>query len=265
MLKIKILIIIFCCIGVVKAQTVIPPSSETPPGWIYYDGDEFNGDVIDSRYWGIYGSPKVGRPTYNQENKAMLQTYRPEQVFIETLPTGEKICRIRSFKSKDAPSPVHPSVKSKTGWWSGALSSRDSDTEKYYPLFCRIEIKAKVPYLYGLWNALWLRHYKGAGVAEIDILEFFTKAFGENPYPAKANQTLHLFNSETQKLGINLPKGQIRYTEIGDDKPGDNFHVYAVQIDPDPVDNNHAIITFLIDNKVNYQIHTRTQLGGCIY
>ena len=47
MLKIKILIIIFCCIGVVKAQTVIPPSSETPPGWIYYDGDEFNGDVID--------------------------------------------------------------------------------------------------------------------------------------------------------------------------------------------------------------------------
>ena len=39
MLKIKILIIIFCCIGVVKAQTVIPPSSETPPGWIYYDGD----------------------------------------------------------------------------------------------------------------------------------------------------------------------------------------------------------------------------------
>ena len=55
MLKIKILIIIFCCIGVVKAQTVIPPSSETPPGWIYYDGDEFNGDVIDSRYWGIYG------------------------------------------------------------------------------------------------------------------------------------------------------------------------------------------------------------------
>ena len=261
MLKIKILIIIFCCIGVVKAQTVIPPSSETPPGWIYYDGDEFNGDVIDSQYWGIYGSPKVGRPTYNQENKAMLQTYRPEQVFIETLPTGEKICRIRSFKSKDAPSPVHPSVKSKTGWWSGALSSRDSDTEKYYPLFCRIEIKAKVPYLYGLWNALWLRHYKGAGVAEIDILEFFTKAFGENPYPSKANQTLHLFNSETQKLGINLPKGQIRYTEIGDDKPGDNFHVYAVQIDPDPVDNNHAIITFLIDNKVNYQIHTRTQLG----
>lgn len=113
----------------------------------------------------------------------------------------------------------------------------------------------------GFWNALWLRHYKGAGVAEIDILEFFTKAFGENPYPAKANQTLHLFNSETQKLGINLPKGQIRYTEIGDDKPGDNFHVYAVQIDPDPVDNNHAIITFLIDNKVNYQIHTRTQLG----
>lgn len=179
MLKIKILIIIFCCIGVVKAQTVIPPSSETPPGWIYYDGDEFNGDVIDSRYWGIYGSQKVGRPTYNQENKAMLQTYRPEQVFIETLPTGEKICRIHSFKSKDAPSPVHPSVKSKTGWWSGALSSRDSDTEKYYPLFCRIEIKAKVPYLYGLWNALWLRHYKGAGVAEIDILEFLPKLSGK--------------------------------------------------------------------------------------
>ena len=46
MLKIKILIIIFCCIGVVKAQTVIPPSSETPPGWIYYDGDEFNGCLL---------------------------------------------------------------------------------------------------------------------------------------------------------------------------------------------------------------------------
>lgn len=91
MLKIKILIIIFCCIGVVKAQTVIPPSSETPPGWIYYDGDEFNGDVIDSRYWGIYGSQKVGRPTYNQENKAMLQTY----------PSGAGLYRNPSYRRED--------------------------------------------------------------------------------------------------------------------------------------------------------------------
>ena len=105
-----------------------------------------------------------------------------------------------------------------------------------------------------------LRHYKGAGVAEIDILEFFTKAFGENLYPPKRIKPC-ICSIRNAKLGINLPKGQIRYTEIGDDKPGDNFHVYAVQIDPDPVDNNHAIITFLIDNKVNYQIHTRTQLG----
>ena len=108
MLKIKILIIIFCCIGVVKAQTVIPPSSETPPGWIYYDGDEFNGDVIDSRYWGIYGSPKVGRPTYNQENKAMLQTYRPEQVFIETLPQERRFVEFAHSKVKMRSVPFIP-------------------------------------------------------------------------------------------------------------------------------------------------------------
>lgn len=260
---IKKIALVTCLIFSVSllAQYSVPPSAAQQPGWIYYDGDEFNGTHINEEYWGIYGSDQIGNSTYNQKTKAMLQTYRPEQVTIQQLISGETVCRIRSEKDKSAPSPLEASVKNKTGWWSGGLSSRDAVSKKYYPLFSRIEIKAKAPYVYGVWNAFWLRHYKGASVAELDILEFFVKAFGDDDFPAKISQAIHMYNNQTKRTEINLPKGQKRYTEIGDDSPGDNFHIYAVQIDPDPMDKNHAIITFFVDDKVNYQIETRTRLG----
>ena len=50
------------------------------------------------------------------------------------------------------------------------MSSRDA--KKYYPFYSRIEVKAKVPYEFGTWMALWLRHRMGASKFEIDLLEF---------------------------------------------------------------------------------------------
>ena len=38
----------------------------------------------------------------------------------------------------------------------------------YYPLYSRIEVKAKIPYEFGTWMALWLRHCNGASTFEID-------------------------------------------------------------------------------------------------
>lgn len=223
-----------------------------PEGWKYYDGDEFNLEHVNDLYWGVYGAKSIGNSAYGQGNQQMVQTYRPEQLSMHKLASGESVCRITSMKGQGAPKP-RPPVSDKEGWWSGALSSRDAN--KFYPLYSRMEIRAKVPNVYGVWHAFWLRYFAGADIAEIDIQEFFVKENGLN----KLTQSTHLHNSITDKLSINVPRGQNRTFPVHD--PANTFHVYGVQIDPDPQNKHEAIITFLLDGEVTYSFSTHTIPG----
>lgn len=125
---------------------------------------KFNNKEIDHSYWGIYGDEYTFNKRYGQK-QGMLQTYRKEQIsFIDD--QGKKVVRITATRDDNPPATTYEPEKHRPGWWSGVLSSRDaknynSNPSKFYPLFSRIEIKAKVPYEYGVWMALWLRHYKG--------------------------------------------------------------------------------------------------------
>lgn len=227
------------------------PANEVPAGWYYYDGDEFNGVEIDNKYWGIYGDNYTFNANYGSP-QGMLQTYRKEQVSIVNDGTM-RVARITATRDGNPPSPAHSSVSHRPGWWSGALSSRDSKNygyaSKMYPLFSRIEVKAKVPYYYGVWMAAWLRHYLGAGIAELDLEEFFVKYYQTTSNPYQVNQTVHVFNSETGKTDVNANK-MARYTILSAN-PGNEYHIYGVQIDPDPVaPKEHAIISFLLDGVV---------------
>lgn len=227
------------------------PASEVPSGWFYYDGDEFNGLDIDNRYWGVYGDNYTFNANYGAQ-QGMLQTYRKEQVSIVN-DGSLRVARITATRESNPPAPYLTSVANRPGWWSGALSSRDAKNygfpSKMYPLFSRIEVKAKVPYEYGVWMAAWLRHYLGAGVAELDLEEFFVKYYQTTNNPYQVNQTVHVFNSETGKTDVNVNK-MARYTILSDN-PNKDYHVYGVQIDPDPsAPNEHAIISFLFDGRV---------------
>lgn len=234
------------------------PASEVPVGWYYYDGDEFNGVEIDNKYWGIYGDNFTQNANYGAP-QGMLQTYRKEQVAIVN--DGDKrVARITATRDGNPPAPTHSSVAHRPGWWSGGLSSRDANrygnNSKMYPLFSRIEVKAKVPYYYGVWMAAWLRHYLGAGVAELDLEEFFIKYYETTQNPYQVNQTVHVWNSETNKTDVNANR-MARYT-IMNANPGNDYHVYGVEVDPDPsAPTEHAIISFLLDGKVTNVWKTR--------
>lgn len=235
-----------------KKDRLDEPAIEAPEGWKYLDGDEFNDSSPKSTHWKLYGAPGVGNAAYGQGNQQMLQTYRPEQVMMAALPTGEKICRIVSIRSVDAPSPKAPS-NDKPGWWSGALSSREAN--KFYPLYCRMEIRAKVPNVEGVWHAFWNRFFQGASVAELDMQEFFVKTAGPNVL----SQATHLFNTLTDKTDTNVPKGLNRNTPVAD--PQNVFHVYGVQVDPDPQHPDEAIISYLLDGKVTISFSTHSIPG----
>jgi len=235
-----------------EAPKVYADTIPAPPGWRYFDGDEFDGGSPKPTHWKLYGAPDVGNAAYGQGRQQMIQTYRPEQVTMHTLPTGERICRITSVKGRDAPTP-RPPVADKIGWWSGALSSRDAG--KFYPLYCRMEIRAKVPNVEGVWHAFWNRFFQGALIAELDIQEFFVKEQGLNVL----SQSTHLYHAESRTTSINIPRRQNRHFAVSD--PGNTFHVYGVQIDPDPEHPDEVIISYLLDGKINYSFSTNSLPG----
>lgn len=228
------------------------PMGEIPEGWHYYDGDEFNEMPINTQYWGVYGDQTTYNARYGQP-QGMLQTYRKEQISFIT-DGDKKVVRITATRDGNPPATSYEQEKHRPGWWSGALSSRDAHSGgkkigKYYPLFSRIEIKAKIPYTYGVWMALWLRHYLGASVAELDIQEVFYKYYQTTPNKWQVNQTVHMHDNQTNKTRVNV-NGNNRFAILNFD-PSEDYHIYGVQIDPDPQSpNQHAIISFLLDGKI---------------
>ena len=227
------------------------PAEEVPEGWYYYDGDEFNGLQIDHRYWGIYGDEYTQNSKYGQPS-GNAQTYRKEQVKL--MNDGENtIVRLEATREDNPPQSSNAIAATHPGWWSGALSSRDAEnygnSPKYYPLFSRIEIRAKVPFKYGIWMGLWLRHYLGASIAELDIAEVFYKYYQTTPNKYQINQTIHIYNKEADKTDVNV-NGSNRFV-ILDFNPEDDYHVYGVQVEPDPdYPDKHAIISMLLDGEV---------------
>lgn len=246
-----------------KAATRSIPESEIPEGWYYYDGDEFNASAIDNSYWGLYGSDgPVGNEAYGQPT-GNVQTYRAAQASI-VKEGSTSFVRLHATKDGNPPKPTHASVADRDGWWSAALSSRDADkygySARFYPLHARIEVRAKVEYLYGIWNGSWCRYYDGASYAELDMQEFFVKTW--EGQERRLSQALHLHDNDKgsevseSTLGVNV-NGYGRHAIMNFD-PGADFHVYGVQIDPDPeAPEEHVIISYLLDGEVTNTFKTR--------
>lgn len=284
-------VITICALGLVhlglsaqKDQGVVP----SLVGWSYYGGDEFNGTTINKSLWGIYGD-KTKHYSYelygNNKKQGNAQIYRDQMVtvnngFLSIRATREPI-KTGLRKYEDDPVNTDYSIKmrnpikpkhgyTKYGWWSGALSSRDAENGgNYYPLYSRIEIKAKIPFSIGTWMALWLRHCNGSSTFEIDLQEFFVhddaRTFAKDNIDKKrryVHQSIHGidYNLGTRydqdkkkyvlKNGYNHNNYGDRIKEIIFD-PSEDFHVYGAQIDPEPGDSSRNIaVSFLLDGRV---------------
>lgn len=298
----KKIAIILCGLGLGLLNLSAQETKETVPplsGWKYYGGDEFNGTAINRKLWGIYGDKTRDYfcDVYgNNKNQGMAQTYRDNMINVQDGLAIVRATRSKIFtglrsdyteKMRFPPKPGHGYTD--YGWWSGFLSSRDAQTGNkdeqnkeigcYYPLYSRIEIKAKIPFRIGTWMALWLRHYTGASTFEIDLQEFFVnddpkvdrydKYEKHRYYNANKNflhQSVHGidYQSATDKDPIPNKHNNNAYAdrvkEIKFD-PSEDFHVYGAQIDPLPTDSGrHLAVTFLLDGRVRSVFLTSTDI-----
>lgn len=298
----KKIAIILCGLGLGLLNLSAQETKETVPplsGWKYYGGDEFNGTAINRKLWGIYGDKTRDYfcDVYgNNKNQGMAQTYRDNMINVQDGLAIVRATRSKIFtglrsdyteKMRFPPKPGHGYTDH--GWWSGFLSSKDAQTGNkdeqnkeigcYYPLYSRIEIKAKIPFRIGTWMALWLRHYTGASTFEIDLQEFFVnddpkvdrydKYEKHRYYNANKNflhQSVHGidYQSATDENPIPNKHNNNAYAdrvkEIKFD-PSEDFHVYGAQIDPLPTDSGrHLAVTFLLDGRVRSVFLTSTDI-----
>jgi beta-glucanase (GH16 family) len=203
------------------ATTTAAPTTTTRPtfggGWQLVGGDEFDAASLNTSKWKPYHN------TYGDSNSE-LACLTPANV---TLGGG-------SLKLTAKKQTVSCPGGSTEQYTSGFLGSRETGT--YYPKFSRFEMRAKVPHAQGLWPAFWLRHRNGAGVAEVDIMEYF-----HSQVPGKTTQTLHLDGRS------NISKKTTAF-ESPSAAPG--WHVWAVEITPDPAG---VRFTFFVDGT---SVHT---------
>lgn len=298
----KKIAIILCGLGLGLLNLSAQETKETVPplsGWKYYGGDEFNGTAINRKLWGIYGDKTRDYffDVYgNNKNQGMAQTYRDNMIKVQDGLAIVRATRSKIFtglrsdyteKMRFPPKPGHGYTD--YGWWSGFLSSKDAQTGNkdeqnkeigcYYPLYSRIEIKAKIPFRIGTWMALWLRHYTGASTFEIDLQEFFVnddpkvdrydKYEKHRYYNANKNflhQSVHGIDYQSATDDNPIPNKHNnnayadRVKEIKFD-PSEDFHVYGAQIDPLPTDSGrHLAVTFLLDGRVRSVFLTSTDI-----
>ena len=298
----KKIAIILCGLGLGLLNLSAQETKETVPplsGWKYYGGDEFNGTAINRKLWGIYGDKTRDYffDVYgNNKNQGMAQTYRDNMIKVQDGLAIVRATRSKIFtglrsdyteKMRFPPKPGHGYTDH--GWWSGFLSSKDAQTGNkdeqnkeigcYYPLYSRIEIKAKIPFRIGTWMALWLRHYTGASTFEIDLQEFFVnddpkvdrydKYEKHRYYNANKNflhQSVHGIDYQSATDEDPIPNKHNnnayadRVKEIKFD-PSEDFHVYGAQIDPLPTDSGrHLAVTFLLDGRVRSVFLTSTDI-----
>jgi beta-glucanase (GH16 family) len=197
------------------APTTTVPASTS--GWRLVGGDEFNAPALDTAKWKPYHN------TYGDSNNE-LACLTPNNV----AQSGGTVKL--TAKKQTTPCPGGSTEK----YTSGFLGSRETGT--YYPKFARFEIRAKVPHAQGLWPAFWLRHRNGAGVAEVDIMEYF-----HSQVPGKSTQTLHLDGRS------NLSK---RTTSFESPAATPGWHTWAVEITPD---TNGVRFAFYVDTTL---VHT---------
>lgn len=298
----KKIAIILCGLGLGLLNLSAQETKETVPplsGWKYYGGDEFNGTAINRKLWGIYGDKTRDYffDVYgNNKDQGMAQTYRDDMIKVQDGLAIVRATRSKIFtglrsdyteKMRFPPKPGHGYTDH--GWWSGFLSSKDAQTGNkdeqnkdigcYYPLYSRIEIKAKIPFRIGTWMALWLRHYTGASTFEIDLQEFFVnddpkvdrydKYEKHRYYNANKNflhQSVHGIDYQSATDDNPIPNKHNnnayadRVKEIKFD-PSEDFHVYGAQIDPLPTDSGrHLAVTFLLDGRVRSVFLTSTDI-----
>lgn len=205
-----------------------PPRA--PAGWRLLMSEEFNGNRLNTSRWRAYSN------TYGDGDPFMLHCLTPDNVKVSG----------GTLKLHAQRRPITCANGKRRNYASGFIGSRDAGT--YYPLFGRFEVRARTPHGQGLFPAIWLRHSRGAGTAEVDIFELF-----HSSAPGHATQTLHFPTT----IGYNVAKKGTFFEPAVRGRGG--WHTFSVDITPvRPGDRSQARFRFAIDGKTTLEyVNTR--------
>jgi beta-glucanase (GH16 family) len=209
------------------------PNTQAAGNYTLHWSDEFSSASIDTTRWGVYHN------NYGSGNNE-LECNTPSNAAVtggSLLITGKK----QTYSCPGAGTYQYTSA---------FLGSRDASTPRYYPLYGKYEMRARVPHGQGLWPAFWLRHKSGSSNAEVDILELF-----HNQAPGKVTSTLHFPNT----LGSNVAKKTVPLETATQATGG--WHTYAVEIEP--AGTNAVKFTFFIDNVESFN-YTNTNASSWV-
>lgn len=199
-----------------------------PKEKIIYREDFTNATSLDTSRWGIssepYGAGNIEDHWYQPQNVVVSGGTLKLIAKKETVTGSAALAPAMSYVSPDGVNRAAPRTGLPAGsrpFSSGLIGSRDASTPRYYPLFSKFEIKAKIPHGQGLLPAFWLRRNGGASFAEVDIMEYFF-----NYRPGQTKSSLHFPNS----LGTNVTQQRVTFETP---KPGSSdWHTWSCEIRP---------------------------------
>lgn len=190
--------------------------------WVEVWGDEFDGEEVDRTKWRIYESAHRG------DTEPVYFTSNPENVCTED---GNLVIRTKIENYNGYPV-------------TGAYITTEG---KYAVSYGKIEMRAKLPYGYWMWPALWMMGYDGGWpeCGEIDIMELV----GGGNEDKKVYGTLHWLSEEGKRS-----KGVEFYNT---ERLADEYHTYAAEWE-----NDQLRIYFDGMQYMSLMLNTDTQRWG---
>ncbi|ADN02324.1 family 16 glycosylhydrolase [Spirochaeta thermophila] len=209
--------------------TLTEADEDQVESWQLVWQEEFDGPSIDTSIWNfeIGNGHAQGIPGWGNNE---LQYYKQENAFIEN---GVLVIEAREEQVSD-----------EYGTYD-YTSARMTTKGKYEFQYGRVEIRAKLPYGQGIWPALWML---GSDIdttgwpscGEIDIMELIGSV------PNVVHGTVHGPVSQGPGVGsgYTLESGTF----------ADDFHVFAIEWDPDEVE-------FYVDDQL-YHVVNKDEIGS---
>ena len=207
------------------------PGYTTPmeyEGWKRIWSDEFGGESLDKNNW----TPIVGNgcPEKCGFGNNELQYYREENMELG-----------------DGQLTIH--VLQETFGTNQYTSSRIMTKDKFFFLYGRVDIRARLPYSQGLWPALWMmgQNREEAGwpeCGEIDIMEL------RGGIPNKVGSNLHYANAQGKHQNAGA-----KTFELDQGNFSDEFHVFSMIWD------DQKIEFFVDDVKFNTAFFSSLNIG----
>lgn len=190
--------------------------------------ENFDGSTINKNRWGVssepYGAGNVEDHWYLPANVVVSGGTLKLIAKKETVTGTAAAAPAMSYVSADGINRASPRTGLPAGsrpFSSGLIGSRDADVPRFYPLFSKFEIRARIPHGQGLLPAFWLRRNGGASFAEVDIMEYFF-----NYRPGQTKSSLHFPNS----IGTNATQQRVDFEPP---RPGiSNWHTWSCEIRP---------------------------------